>query len=173
MKIPPVSFEAVDERGTGIYEFIFMAAGACVCVGAVYPFMGPQPPRWMVSFMIASAGIVGFAWLFRYLPRTKYFVYFALDELGIHHRSSVQASIDLIPWSRVIDVQPHYAKDEAPNMIELQLISSDGRARTNRLPMTFRHHVDRAVSAIREVLTEASSNHRVESDAIAHFTRTR
>jgi hypothetical protein len=103
--------EKIDEGGIWIYDGAFFISGALALCGVVLPFTG-QYPRWALSVTIFGFGIGGFIWLFRYLPRTKYFVYFKLDDIGIYHRTSPGSPLDVISWTQVARADPHCAVEE-------------------------------------------------------------
>jgi hypothetical protein len=168
MEIPALSFRAIDTRGTGVYDLVLLISGGCIVVGAVLPFVGPNPPRWGISFLVLAIGIAGLVCVFRFLPKTKYFVYFALDKVGIHHRTSPLSDMDLIPWTRVKGAKPRYAVGEGEfNGIELAVLSTTGYPDSRLLAMDYKYQIDQGVSAIREIVDiDSSSNRAFEGDAL-------
>ena len=144
MQIPAVSFQSIDSSGTGVYDLVLAISGGCIVVGALFPFMGPHPPRWGFSLLLLTVGIGGLACVFRYLPKTKYFLYFTLDQSGIHYRASPLSSMDTIPWNRVTGAQPRYAIGEGEfNGIELKVFSATGYPDTRWLAMGYRYRLIR------------------------------
>ena len=168
VNMPSLSFQAINARGTGVYELILFASGGCIVAGALLPIMGPDPPLWGVSLLVLAIGIGGLGWVFRALPRTSYFVYFTLDQSGIHHRTSPLSSMDLISWARVRGVEASYGMSELEvDGIELKVLSTTGYPDSRFLAMYSRHQIDQAVSAIREVVTTASpTDFASEADAV-------
>ena len=118
-----------------------------------------HPERWMLSVSLIILGIAGFGWLLRYLPKTKYFVYFRVDPLGIHYRELPSSGLDMIPWNRITDAKSaRYPFGEGElHGIELTILSTTGHTDTRFLPMRYGYQIDHALPHIREILGQRLS----------------
>jgi hypothetical protein len=151
-----ISFEAVDDRGTGWYDSLFFIFGGCLVASGLVFVMGTHPQRWMLSVLLITLGISGFSWLLRHLPKTKYFVYFRVDKLGIHYRESPSSGGIMIPWNRITDakVARYPAGEGEQHGIELAVLSTSGYADTRFLPMHYLYQIDHALQCIRETILQ-------------------
>lgn len=176
METDIITFEAVDERGTGWYDFLFFASGSCLIIGSLVFVISANPHRWMVSAPLIIFGIAAFCWLLRRLPKTNYFIYFRVDTSGIHYKETPNSRVKMTPWNLIAGVKAarYPAGEGEQSGIELAVLSTSGHGDTQFLPMPM-YQVDQALPYIRETMLRqrTASNHRIESDAGARLTRTR
>ena len=157
-----LSFDAVDDRGTGIYGFALVTSAGCLCCGVAILFFAGFPERWM-GIPLAAVGIGGVIWAFRALPQIKYYTYFSLSDSGILYRDAPGSKDIFYSWNRVRDARALVPFSDDGIGIEITVTSTTGYPDTRWLRMQL-DHVDQAMSAVQAKLARnPSSNRALES----------